>query len=95
MIDCPTGEVCVPTPDAQQLAWLKRCQKPVGAGKGGATCTKNDECQGGRCQLIGGVRRCIGLCAVGGAAVCAVGTTCKAGSLDVRAGHGAPLSYCQ
>ncbi|MCS6912261.1 MAG: hypothetical protein NZ890_03385 [Myxococcota bacterium] len=94
-MDCPAGEVCVPVPDAQQVAWAKRCLRPVGPGRGGATCADNKECQSGRCTLIGGTRRCVGLCAVGGAAVCAPGTSCRAGTLGLRTGYAPPLTYCQ
>lgn len=95
VIDCPTGEVCVALPDAQQVGWVKKCQKRIGTGKGGATCTDGKTCESGRCQSVGGVKRCIGLCKVGGAAVCATGTTCKSANLDIRVGKTAPLTFCQ
>jgi hypothetical protein len=82
--DCPAGELCVAVPDAQQIGWVKRCQKALGAKTGG-------------CQLPAGgsIKRCIGLCSTTGPAVCGGGTVCRAGSLEVRPGRSAALTYCQ
>lgn len=95
--DCPMGELCVAVPDAQQNGWFKRCQKAAGAKTAGSSCADDPECQSGRCQIpVGGsVRRCIGLCSTTGPLVCGAGTVCRAGSLEVRPGRSAALTYCQ
>lgn len=95
--DCPSGEQCVAVPDAQQRAWLKRCQRPVGTKPAGGPCSEDKECQSGRCQVPGGgtQKRCIGLCSTAGPVVCSAPTTCRAGSLEVRSGVSAALTYCQ
>lgn len=95
--DCPSGEQCVAFPDATKTAWSKRCQRLIGSKGAGAFCTDRSECQSGLCQAptMGTSRRCIGLCSVGGPAVCAVGTSCKSGALEIRSGRSSALTFCQ
>jgi hypothetical protein len=89
------SELCVALPDKLQVTWEKKCQKLIGDLKPGAVCTDAADCMSGRCQLVGSVRRCIAPCVIGGAAVCAAGTTCRAGRLEVRTGRTADLTFCQ
>lgn len=95
--DCPMGELCVAMPDAQQIGWVKRCQKALGTKTAGSTCADDTECQSGRCQLPAGgsIKRCIGPCSTTGPAVCGGGSVCRTGSLEVRPGRSAALTYCQ
>lgn len=95
--DCPASELCTLLPDAHQLAFVKRCQKAVGSKGPGAICTDDKDCSTGRCQLPGGAtgKRCIAPCSTTGPNICTAGATCRAGTLDVRPGKVASLTFCQ
>lgn len=97
--DCPAGELCVLLPDARQIAFVKRCQRPMGGKLPGALCIENKECQSNRCAVpVGGSgSRCIAPCSLTGPNICGAGTatTCKLGTLEVRPGKTASLPYCQ
>lgn len=96
--DCPAGEICVFLPDARQIAFVKRCQRPLGSKLPGALCTENKECQSNRCAVpVGGSgSRCIAPCAPTGPNLCGAGTatTCKLGTLEVRPGKTTSLTFC-
>ena len=96
--DCPVGEICVLLPDARQVSFVKRCQRPMGSKTPGAICVEDKDCQSGRCgQAIGSTSapRCIAPCAPSGPNLCTTGTSCKPGTLEIRAGKTASLSFCQ
>lgn len=96
-MDCPAGELCILLPDARQLAFVKRCQRPLGTMLPGALCVEDKDCQSGRCAVAIGAtsRRCIAPCATSGPTPCSAGTGCKTGSLEIRPGKTASLTFCQ
>lgn len=95
--DCAAPEVCVLLPDSRQTAFVKRCQRPIGSKLPGAICIEDKDCQSGRCaQVIGGTSsRCIAPCSPTGPNLCSAGTTCRTGTLVIRAGKTASLTICQ
>lgn len=99
--DCPAGELCVLLPDARQLAFVRRCQRPMGSKPPGAICFENKDCQSARCAVPSpsgaSDSRCIAPCSLTGPNLCGAGTatTCKLGTQEVRPGKTASLAYCQ
>lgn len=97
--DCPAGELCALLPDARQVTFVKRCQRPWGSKLPGAPCAENKECQSNHCAApVGGSSRlCIAPCSPSGPVLCGAGTgtSCKLGTLEVRPGKSTSLTYCQ